>query len=405
MARKSTQPEIASLQNSSAESADVAGEYLNKSSQDLEREARLAMDQLFPPNLDLAEQSLLKALSKKPLSSSLWLDLARVRLFQNNPEQVREALQLSETFDPGFSEQRIRSIPILIYLGESETAKNTGFTILKQAPQFTARVLTALFAGGVPYAELNQYLNLETTPSSDYVEIAKAFRLANIQERTLFFEALMKVEIADIELLDLLAAEAVRQQLFHVSRKLLNENSVGNITIQELILVDPEATEDVPYPRRTFGWLQVPQQLTAGHTHLSTYGGAFGVHQFEVISTLKSTDAVQHQWNAYRFIRKSSQVETQLNIRILIQDPELVSVQFKALDFSTNQTITNMTSIKGEAKEWQVYEVRLQPSPFDQIITLVLVFKAKGSPLKNSSFVYVDGITLPADSLSNETEF
>lgn len=364
----------------------------DRSAQELQRAARKSLQDVFPPNTAEAEELLTAALAKTPLRSSLWIDLARVRLYQNNPAQVREALQMSRAFDPGYIDQRIDSLPILFYLKEKNEALTQGKSILKQSPKKAAEVLPSLFSGGVSYQEIQDSFDPSTLDSPELLPVAQSLRLLPQNQRAAFYLPLLKRTDLEPSVVDGLISESAQQQLFSVCRDLTAQYYPLLTPNPDLLLVNPDGLEDIPFPSRFLGWRALPKELAASHVYLPMYNQRAGVHRVDVLSTLKPGISKEFRWNAFRFVQRAKSPEQAVYLEFVNPDSDLVSLRIELRDAMTNQGVGTNSTLEGQPKQWQRLRTTLSATAKDRIVDLSIVFSAEGSLLKSAAGVYVDQV-------------
>lgn len=369
--------------------------------EELQVASRSLLRDYFPPNLEEAERLTSTALSRTPLSSSLWLDLARIQVYENQPKKVQESLQMSQTFDPGFVDQRVNSLPIQFFLQENEQAIKSAKTILKQSPNSAPEVMTALISGGVRFQDITESIDLNSLDSNHLEQLAISFRLANRDDRLKFFERVLKECTLEEILTDRLIIESARQQLFPISQTFARQRYLGYSDNPKAILIDTNALQEINGAPTMLGWQQLPKELIQFHTHFPVFDQKNGILRLEVVSQLEAIESKTYRWKAYRFVRKASSLSQQLHITFQITNPDLVSLQVDIRDFTNNKGVGKPSS--GEkSTDWQLAIVDLEPSKWDQILDVAFVIQAKGSPLNESVYVQIDEISLLEEHANKE---
>ncbi len=114
----------------------------------LVRRAEEFADNVFPPELDRAEEDVRQALLYEPQYSRAWMTLARVRLLENRRPEAREALLHSDALDPVYPRERLESIMLWKMLGEEDRGLRTATRIAKLGGPEAVEAIAELLRNG-----------------------------------------------------------------------------------------------------------------------------------------------------------------------------------------------------------------------------------------------------------------
>jgi tetratricopeptide (TPR) repeat protein len=156
--------------------------------------------EIIPPNYAHASASLGGALVHFGGHSQLWIRLARIRLFQGEPEQSRAALERAERLDPFLPAARLESISLWYLLGEPERAERLAreigdldLTLFLQAAEHLR------FTGNAP-EEIYRILGGRDIPVEQLRRLLPLLRSRNAASTARLVRALEPTHLEDAEI-------------------------------------------------------------------------------------------------------------------------------------------------------------------------------------------------------------
>lgn len=148
-------------------------------SADMQRLARYRVDSRMPPDYDGAESLIADALRRAPLRSSLWIDLARIRLFRGDADGARVALARADALDPGWPAQRLESSRLWFLLGDDQRGMELAASVADWDDESLVDAVESLCQSGFSPAEAWTRLAAQRSPS----EAALAKLLGRLHSR------------------------------------------------------------------------------------------------------------------------------------------------------------------------------------------------------------------------------
>lgn len=159
--------------------------------------ARARSDNAFPPDREGALADLSRALEVEPLRSGTWILLARQQLFLGRTDEGRAALEFSDSLDPWFPRQRLRSAQLWTLLGERDRATSMVQSIASLGEQHRLAAARRLMEMAYPAADVYTMVGGESLPAGECVALLAAIQPANIADARALFGMLNTAHLED----------------------------------------------------------------------------------------------------------------------------------------------------------------------------------------------------------------
>lgn len=227
--------------------------------------ARARTENAFPPDREGAIADLNRALEGEPLRSGTWILLARQQLFLGRADEGRAALEFSDSLDPWFPRQRLRSAQLWTLLGERERATDLARSVASLGESHRLDAARRLMEMAYPAGDVYTMVGGDELDAEGSAALMAAIEPANVADARGLFAGLNPKHLDDPSYRAAYLARALNPYLHEeVVRAWMAEEEVKRASAAGIVYTNEELDRGAFAGDFPLGWQRAPERASFG---------------------------------------------------------------------------------------------------------------------------------------------
>lgn len=361
--------------------------------------ARLQQRKLLPARYDLAEETLLGALERDPLRSSLWIELARARLFQRDPRGARHCLSRADELDPFFPRQRAEAIQLWALLEEPEEAVRVARGLARFGGEFRIDAAKALLRSTVAApAEVFELVGGAEAPADEAAALVKALKTNDLNRMQALAALIPEAMLANEGFRSASAPVFAEPLVEGISEALWEAAGTGPFELAaggQVLLENKEIAQPpfaIPF---YYGWQAHPPGAFDVSWVRDSPGSDPGGH---LLLGLRSSSGKTVTWPFYRLILTQTQGDMEFTARVKGAFPSPVSCRLIAQ--RAGEKAVHGEEVTLDSADWQAVRVVLPGRR--RAAPVLLMLQAKPANPREPESILLGGINVKESVIAHE---